>query len=413
MPMHYFRQLSRHHSTETAVLKVVSDIRMAIDRGNVAILLLLDMSAAFDTVGHNILIERLDRTFAIRQMALDWLRSYLKNRNQLIVTASADPVTQNVSSGVPQGSVLGPILFSLYVAEIEQLVARHGFHSHQYADDTQIYAFCEPHNMPHLALRMAECFSDVASWTSSNSLRLNGDKTEATWFHPARRSMPTPPVQLSGVTITPSVVVRNLGVYFDTSLSMENHAGRIAAACFSTLRVLREARHSVPREVLTALVIQLVLTKLDYCNSILYGSNKWALHKLQVVMNTAARLIFNARLTDHVSPLLDDLHWLPIAKRIPYKIALMVYKAHTHWSPQYLQELLTTTASQRGRVSLRSSDTINFIIPRTRRVHYGDRSFHACGPRTWNDLPSHVRSSETLTSFKNNLKTHLFDLPSY
>ena len=277
-------------------------------------------------------------------MVLDLLRSYLINRSQLIVTASADPITQNVSSGVPQGSVLVSILFSLYVAEIEQLVARHGFHSHQYADDTQIYAFCEPHNMPHLALRMAECFSDVASWTSSNRLRLNGGKTEAIWFHPARRSMPTPPVQLSGVTITPSAV-RNLGVYLDTSLSMENHAGKIAAACFSTLRVLREARHSVPREVFIALVIQLVLTKLDYCNSILYGSNKWALHKLQVVMNTSARLIFNARLTDHVSPLLDDLHWLPIAKRIPYKIALMVYKAHTHQSPQYLQELLNTIRS--------------------------------------------------------------------
>ena len=102
------------------------------------------------------------------------------------------------------GSVLGPILFSLYVAEIEQLVARHAFHSHQYADDMQIYEFCEPHNTPHLALRMAECFSDVASWTSSNQLRLNGDKTEAIWFHPASPSMPTPPVQLSGVTITPS-----------------------------------------------------------------------------------------------------------------------------------------------------------------------------------------------------------------
>ena len=154
------------------------------------------------------------------------------------------------------------------------IVARHGFHSHQYADDTQIYTFCEPHNTPHLALRMAECFSDVASWTSSNRLRLNGGKTEAIRFHPASRSMSTPPVQLTGVSITPSAVVRNLGVYLDTSLSMENHAGRIAAACFSTLRVLREARHSVPREVLTALVIQLVLTKLNYCNSVLYGSSK-------------------------------------------------------------------------------------------------------------------------------------------
>ena len=129
----------------------------------------------------------------------------------------------------------------------------------------QIYALFEPNNTPHLALRMAECFGDVASWTSSNRLRLNGSKTEAIWFHPASRSMPTPPVQLSGVSITPSAMVRNLVVYLDTSLSMENHAGKIAAACFSTRCVLREARHSVPREVLTALVIQLVLTKLDYC----------------------------------------------------------------------------------------------------------------------------------------------------
>ena len=97
--------------------------------------------------------------------------------------------------------------------------------------------------MPHLALRMAECFSDIASWTSLNRLRLNGDKTEAIWFHPARRSMTAPPVQLSGVSITPSAVVRNLGVYLDTLLSMENRAGTIAAACFSTLRVI--GRHDI------------------------------------------------------------------------------------------------------------------------------------------------------------------------
>ena len=157
-----------HHSTETAVLRVVSDIRVALDVGHVSLLLLLDMSAAFDTVDHDILIARLDKTFAVRQTPLQWFRTYLSGRSQTILSSSSCSAKQLIQSGVPQGSVLGPILFSLYVSDIAGIVAAHGLSSHQYADDTQIYGHCRPEGVPDLVCRVSTCFRDIVSWTSSN-----------------------------------------------------------------------------------------------------------------------------------------------------------------------------------------------------------------------------------------------------
>ena len=312
--MHYSPRLSQHHSTETAVLRVVSDIRVALDVGHVSLLLLLDMSAAFDTVDHDILIARLYKTFAVRQTPLQLFRTYLSGRSQTILSSSSCSAKQLIQSGVPQGSVLGPILFSLYVSDIAGIVAAHGLSSHQYADDTQIYGHCRPEGVPDLVCRVSTCFREIVSWTSSNRLRLNPDKTEAIWFgSPAGCSrIGSPTLQLTGATIIPSQTVRSLGMYLDSSLTMGPHVGRVAAGCYAKLRVLKEAKPFVPHNIFISLIVQLILSKLDYCNSILVNASCRNLNTLQAVMNTAARLIYGRRSSDHITPLLMDLHWLRI-----------------------------------------------------------------------------------------------------
>ena len=147
-------------------------------------------------------------------------------------------------------------------------------------------------NIPHLCKPVSTCFREIVSWTSSNRLRLNPDKTEAIWFaSPAGCSrIGSPALQLTGATIIPSQTVRSLGMYLDSSLTMGPHVGRVAAGCYAKLRVLKEAKPFVPHNIFISLIVQLILSKLDYCNSILVNASCRNLNTLQAVMNTAARL---------------------------------------------------------------------------------------------------------------------------
>ena len=261
---------------------------------------------------------------------------------------------------------------------------------------------------------MSICFREIVSWTSSNRLRLNPDKTETIWFGSpfgcSRIGSPT--LQLTGATIIPSQTVRSLGMYLDSSLTMGPHVGRVAAGCYAKLRVFKEAKPFVPHQIFMSLIVQLNLLKLDYCNSILVNASCRNLNTLQAVMNTAGRLIYGRRSSNHVTPLLMDFHWLRIPNRITFKILLLVYRAATGSAPQYLNELLTSSSDIPSRASLRSSNNRTLVVPRSRTVRQGDCSVYVCGPRIWNSLPTEVRIAPTIEHFKKLLKTYLFSRSS-
>ena len=144
----------RYHSTETAVLRVLSDIYSAIDQDQVSLLALLDVSAAFDTVDHGILLERLSTSYGLSGMAYTWLESYIIGRAQIIHVGNRHSPPSKVLYGVPQGSVLGPVLYVLYTSDVAKLVEALGLGAHLYADDTQLYGHCSPSNSPELASRV-------------------------------------------------------------------------------------------------------------------------------------------------------------------------------------------------------------------------------------------------------------------
>jgi hypothetical protein len=149
-----------HHSTETAVLKVLSDILLALDSSDLAVLTLLDLSAAFNSVDQETPLGRLQQSYDLEGMVFDWFRSYLSGRTQCVHSLSTKSVPSAVLHSVPQGSVLGPILFTLYAADMLQLVKLHQLHLHAYADDTQIYGFCRPSDTSALQQRVSECVDD-------------------------------------------------------------------------------------------------------------------------------------------------------------------------------------------------------------------------------------------------------------
>ena len=176
------------HSTETAMARVISDILVALDGGDVAALALLDLSAhsaAFDTVDHCILLRHLRESYGISGATLTWISSYLTDRQQSVCHAGTQSAQEFIKFGVPQGPVLG--LFVLYTVDLAPLIADHCLHSHLYADDTQVYGWFPPSVASTLQANMSQCILDVASWTSSNRLQLNAQKTEFIWCAPARR----------------------------------------------------------------------------------------------------------------------------------------------------------------------------------------------------------------------------------
>uniref|UniRef100_A0A3Q3MS83 Reverse transcriptase domain-containing protein n=1 Tax=Mastacembelus armatus TaxID=205130 RepID=A0A3Q3MS83_9TELE len=165
-----------HHSTETALLKVTNDLLLASDNGLVSILVLLDLSAAFDTIDHNILLQRLEHVIGIRGTALKWFQSYLSDRFQFVHVHDEPSTQTKVSYGVPQGSVLGPILFTLYMLPLGYIIRKHSINYHCYADDTQLYLSIKPVNTNQLT-RLQACLTDIKAWMTSNFLLLNSEKT--------------------------------------------------------------------------------------------------------------------------------------------------------------------------------------------------------------------------------------------
>ena len=180
-----------HHSTETALLKVLNDLLLSSDKGFISLRVLLDLSAAFDTIGHLILIDRLKNLVGLSGQALSWIRSYLSERHQFVYTANESSYRSGVRYGIPHGSVLGPLLFSLYMFPLGNIIRNQGINFHCYADDTQLYISAKPDTIAKQST-MEACLKDMKEWIAHNFLLLNSGKTEILVVSPKsiRNKMP-------------------------------------------------------------------------------------------------------------------------------------------------------------------------------------------------------------------------------
>jgi hypothetical protein len=207
--------------------------------------------------------------------------------------------------------------------------------------------------------------------------------------------------------IEPAHVVRDLGVYFDSELTMHPHIRNVTRSCFYHLRRLRSIRRHLGPDITHQLVCSFVLSRLDYCNALFAALPTSTLAPLQRVQNAAARLVLGLKQSDHITAALKELHWLPIRQRILYKLSILVYKSLHHEAPVYLTELFNYISDNAAKSSLRSANDNKLDIPRT-RLQFGERSLSVAGARQWNSLPAHIRGVNDFKLFKSMLKTHLF-----
>ena len=402
-----------NHSTETVLLQVFNDILRSMDQQKVTILVLLDLSAAFDTVDHNALLHRLHTRFGISGTALDWFKDYLSNRRQRVSVNGSllDPV--QIKCGGLQGSVLGPLLFLAYISPLGDIIRRHGLDFHLYADDTQLYLSFDFMQSQMALDTIRAAIYDIKDCLLLNMLKFNTSKTDlgVIGSHQQLSKLNLPlhvAMQVEQSEIITEESITNLGVIMDQHLKLDRHVNKVIKVCMFHLRNISKIRRFLTTEACKLLIHALVTSHLDYRNSILHGCNQSILERLQLLQNYAARLVYRIQKFCHITPYLRDLHWLPVQARIQFKLLSIVFKCIHGTGPQYLSKLLCRRTTCPG---LRSANSFKLYIPRTQsRVERStaDRAFSISGPKLWNQLPASIQNSCSLDVFKSRLKTILF-----
>ena len=281
------------HSVETALLKVQSDIMLATDVGLVVVQVLLDLSAACDTIDHSILLHRLKYRFGVSGLALEWFASYLSERYQYIRIGKLTSSKRQISSGVPQGSVLGPLLFTMYISPLGDVIRKHGINFHMYADDVQLYISFRPCDQMKALHELQHCLDEVDSWLRQNRLLLNGNKTKMITFGTKQRLTVATNIHVTvdGCLIYPDATTKNLGIVYDSTLSMEHQVNAVCRGAYLRLHNISRIRRYITEDATKTLIQAFVISKLDCGNALLTGVSCNLLRKLQRVQNMAARVI--------------------------------------------------------------------------------------------------------------------------
>ena len=216
--------------------------------------------------------------------------------------------------GVPQGSVLGPLLFSLYVAPLEHIFKAHAINVMTYADDTQLYLVVKPDDRTSPIHKLEKCVQDIRTWSIKNKLVLNDGKTEIIHIYSNfTKNCPTcPDINIGNVTITPKTEVCDLGVIFDKHLAFMSQINKVCKSAFYALNNIRKIRKYLDSHSTERLIHAFVSSRIDNCNSLYSGLPVAEIEKLQRVQNAAARLLTGSKRTEHITPTLRNLHWLPV-----------------------------------------------------------------------------------------------------
>lgn len=277
-----------------------------------------------------------------------------------------------------------------------------------FADDTQFYMTLS--NMMNIEENVSVIMDDVSKWMASKHLKLNEDKTKCmivSKTNEVLRQNGNLILNLNGIPIETQRVVKNLGVLLDHNLSFKDQIHHVVRLAGYHLKNIAFIKKYLDKRTLKMLVHNYVISRLDYCNSLYYGLPNYILKKLQNIMNRAARLIDGLPPRDRITPVLINLHWLPIKARIVFKICVLTHQALKLGKPGYIQATLRSFSVNTNLTLRHATDEHRLNEPRY-NTQLAFRAYEKCAPRLYNKLPIEIKNCKTLASFKKKLKTYLF-----
>lgn len=390
----------KHHSTESTLLKITDDLRIAMDNKSVAALVLLDFSKAFDCVHHKLLLHKLGTKFKFSSSAINLMGSYLNGRKQCVSVEGFTSSLCDVLMGVPQGSVLGPLLFSMFINDLPTVLK--STTAHLYADDFQLYS-TGPFSTFSNNIRILNLELDaIYAWTTRNGLHLNANKSQLMFISSdGKRGFDHfPPIFVNNERILPSNTVRNLGIVLNRTLGCQDHVKMVSAKVYSILARLWRLSSCTPFSLRKRLVVTLCIPHLTYCTTALGSLDQASKRKVALVFNACIRYVYSIRKFDSVRLYEKAILGCTFENYCKYLWCVYLYKIIHHLCPSYLYVKLSFSSSLR---------TVNLNLPlnRTSALNF---SFFVRGPSIWNALPPHIKLSTSLKIFKKTCIEHFCSL---
>ena len=398
------------HSVETAICRVYKDLLINKSKNSCSLILLLDLSAAFDTVDHHLLLSDLEH-LGICGSVLKWFESYLTGRHFRVIIDDIETELGKVNSSVPQESILGPYLFLIYTMELSYILEDFKVKYHLYADDTQIYITVT--DIEETKVMLDNIIVRIETWMKTRKLKLNIEKTECMFVGSIgnlKNFQALNSFKIGEFEVQVNKTVKNLSVILDSNLSLKEQIKMIKIRAINNLRNISSISKFLDRDTLLKLVYNLVLSSIDFCSAILYDAPNNELRQLQMIINNAARLVMKLpRFSrQRITPICIELHFLPVKARIFYKIALITYKALHFDQPRYLRDLLNIYNPDCNVTLRHAIEPFRLSEPELSRVGFTNRAFSYAAPRIFNQIPPKLRSLSSINQFKSQLKIWIF-----
>lgn len=397
------------HSTNTALLKITNDITKAIDQSRVTFAVLLDFSKAFDTIDHELLIAKLCY-YGMSSQVIQWFQNYLSHRTQCVKLHQQYSQEMFISKGVPQGSILGPVLFTIYTGNLHDVLGD-TCNVHQYADDTQLYQSCSIGEVDETIANLNKTLVLVQKWSKRNGLVLNPKKTSAVCFGTkllCARALESQHVdlELDSTIVKFKNIEKSLGVYLDSQLNFEHHVHKLLGVAYAKFKSIYKFKNLLSCDVKWNLCNSLILSNFNYCSSVYYFFLTGSLaHKVQKMQNVCLRFSFNIAYRDHLTVHYDRLSILKTGQLFTLQYLQLIFNVVKNSTPKYLEQLLTKRCDIRS-INLRFSYLYSTPLHSCAKF---ENCFEYRATSLYNSHYDIFASSATLLSFKRKMKSRLLN----
>ena len=389
------------HSTATTLLKITNDWHQALDSGLLVGVLYLDVSKAFDTVDHSLLLKKLGQV-GVSPPSVEWFRSYLSDRSQFTIIDNTKSEPDTTLAGVPQGSILGPTLFAIHVNDLP-LSCPTDASTILFADDTTIYTTGT--SVQQIRSTLISALTSCNNWMTDNKLRLNLSKTKCMLIHSSKLNPPPLDISLDSTSVEQVSTFKLLGCIIDHHLTWNSHIQYISSKVSRSINLLRRLSWFLPRSALQMYYQTYILPSLDYCDVVWTNCPLKLSTKLERLQNFAGRIILKVPKQTSATWVRKELGWSTLTARRKLHVATLMFKLKNKLAPVYLSAIMTPS-SHLHQHNTRYAATDCFHLPQASTNH-GKDAFSFTGPKVWNSLPAEARQMNSLHGFTTFVRTYL------